>query len=336
MSGADTSQVGVALRGLLSMASFPALGYLLRRRRWDDADTAVDMTGKICVVTGGSRGIGLAIARALAVRGATVTILCRDGTRGAEARDAIDAECRGAGTAGRAYVEPVDVASVGAVRDFVARFRTRFARLDVLVNNAGAFFASRRRSADGLELTFATNVLGGFHLTHALFPLLSAAAPARVIHMGSAAQYFRALDVDELLSNDRPYLGEWVYAHSKRALCELNERWAAHLCRAGVTSNCTHPGLVATPGVEHGFPLYNRLFGRLLRDLDQGADTAVWLATSRAAAGVTGKLWFDRAAQPSHLLPFTRCRPAEVDRLWEACLSLSITGTHAGAGAEAP
>jgi hypothetical protein len=89
-----------------------------------------------------------------------------------------------------------------------------------------------------------------------------------------------------------------------------------------VTSSCVHPGLADTPGVEQGFPLYHRLAGPALRDAAEGADTALWLAASPAAAGRSGELWFDRAPRPAHVVPWTRSPRAEAERLWAACAAL--------------
>jgi NAD(P)-dependent dehydrogenase (short-subunit alcohol dehydrogenase family) len=208
----------------------------------------------------------------------------------------------------------------------------RWQWLDVLVNNVGAFFNTRRHSADGLELTFATNVLGGFALTRALLPLLRAAAPSRVVHVGSAAQHFHRLHVDRLLRGASSYVGELVYAHTKRAVAELNVRWAERLAQEGITSNCMHPGLTLTPGVARAAPIYRHATGWALRTLAQGADTAVWLAVAREVAGETGGFWFDRRRQPLHIVPWTRAPEDEVDELWAACERCSWQANGAQSG----
>ena len=303
-----------ALREVAGAAAYPAVGHWLHRRGFDPRDLDVDLGGKVCVVTGASSGLGLAVARGLAARGATVVMVSRDPDRGEAARRAVGE---------RAELQLADLSSVAAVHALAARLRARHDRVDVLVNNAGLSSWERRVSSDGLELTFATNVLGGFVLTHLLLPLLRRAAPARVIHMTSAAIYGQRLDVDALLARDgRRYRGAVQYALTKRAQVELNALWAARLAGTGVASSCVHPGLAATPGVAQSFPLYHRLAGRALRDPDQGADTAIWLAASPAAAGSSGELWFDRTRRPSHMVPWTRSPRAEAERLWAACAAL--------------
>jgi dehydrogenase/reductase SDR family member 12 len=317
--------IGGALRELARVASYPATGYWLGRRAWDPAALDVDLTGKVCVVTGASRGLGFAAARALALRGADVVMICRDPARGEAARRAI-----AVATGARVALELCDLAELGAVRALAARLAARLPRLDVLVHNAGALFDALHRTADGHEATFATNVLGGYHLTRRVLPQLRAAAPSRIIHVGSAAMYLARLDVGRLAPHES-YSGARAYALSKRAVAELSAVWADRLAGTGVTSNAMHPGLTATPGVERTFPRYHRWFGSILRDPDQGADTMVWLAVARAVAGESGKLWFDRREQAAHAAPWTRCDRAEGQRLWDHCAALCGLPAELGA-----
>ncbi len=310
-----------ALREIGGAASYLSVGHRLHRRGFDPADLDVDLAGKVCVVTGASEGLGLAVARGLADRGATVVMVSRDPGRGEAARRAVGP---------RAELELADLAEVAAVHDLAARIAARHDRVHALVNNAGISLRERRTSSEGIELTFATNVLGGFVLTHLLRPLLGRAAPARVVHMTSAALYGQRLDVDALLAGDgRRYHGAIQYALTKRAQVELGELHAEQLRGSGVTSSCVHPGLADTPGVARGFPLYHRLAGPALRDAAEGADTALWLAASPAVAGRSGELWFDRQTRPTHVVPWTRCPRAEAERLWAACAALGRVGGSA-------
>ena len=136
------------------------------------------MDGRVVLVTGASSGLGMAIAEGFARLGARVHLLVRSAERGERARAEILARVEipgasvvGTGSSVDLRVELCDLSDLGAVRRFAAHFSIE-ARLDVLVNNAGAMLDDRRLSVDGIELTFATNVLGPFVLTNLLTPLL--------------------------------------------------------------------------------------------------------------------------------------------------------------------
>ena len=150
------------------------------------------MDGKVVVVTGATSGLGLAAAEGFAQLGATVWLLARSEERGERAR---------AGVAQRTGNEDVclglcDVSHLGAVREFAERFAAESPRLDVLVNNAGVMTAERTLSADGIELTFATNVLGPFLLTNLLLGVIRASAPARIVNVSSGGMYTQRLDAE--------------------------------------------------------------------------------------------------------------------------------------------
>jgi NAD(P)-dependent dehydrogenase (short-subunit alcohol dehydrogenase family) len=141
------------------------------------------MQGKICLITGGTNGIGKSTARALAQQGATVVIVGRDALKTAAVAD----ELRSA--TGHQQVDTLvaDLSSQQAVRRLAAEFKSKYTRLHVLLNNAGAMFWDRQVTVDGLERTLALNHLAYFLLTNLLLDTLKASAPARIVNVSSAA-----------------------------------------------------------------------------------------------------------------------------------------------------
>ena len=292
------------------------IGLRLRRRGWEELPR---MDGKVVLVTGATAGIGRAAAEAFACLGAGVRILARDGARGERARDEIAAATGNPDV----RVGLCDLSDLGAVRAFAERFVAEEPRLDVLVNNAGFLPAERRESVDGIELTFATNVLGPFLLTKLLLPLLEASAPARIISVSSGGMYAERLDVGDLETAGRKFDGSRVYARTKRAQVVLTELWAERLRGTGVVAHAMHPGWADTPGVRSSLPTFRRVTGPLLRTSEEGADTIVWLGAAEEPGRVSGLFWHDRRERPTHLLPWTKESAEDRARLWDACVELS-------------
>jgi dehydrogenase/reductase SDR family protein 12 len=310
------------LDALLEQAFFigyTAIGYHLRQLGWDPADLDIDLAGHHAVVTGANSGLGYAISEELAALGATLTLVVRDRDRGEEARQVI-VERTGNPAVG---LEVADISDLAAVRDLAARLAGDHGRLDVLIHNAGVLLDQRRESADRVELTFATHVLGPFLLTGLLAPLLQASAPSRVIWVSSAGMYTQRLDVDDLQSECGDFNGTVAYAQAKRAQVMLTELWARRLAASGVTVNAMHPGWVDTPGLQRSLPTFYRLLWLFLRTPPQGADTAVWLAAAPGLDGESGHFWCDRRPRPAHKSARTRPRPEDYRQLWGECLRLS-------------
>jgi dehydrogenase/reductase SDR family member 12 len=300
--------------------SYGNTGYRFRRATlWNDIDLAVDLTGQVCAITGANSGIGLAAARQLARRGATIYLLVRNLERGAAAQARICEEAEHS----RVYVEAIDLSSAPSVRACADRIKAQTQRLDILINNAGDAFDRRELSIDGVELTFATNVLGPFVLTNALIPLLQNSTPARIINVSSGGMYLAKLDRNDLPYQRRKYDELMAYAQSKRALMMLTELWAEQLKSAGVTVNCMHPGWVDTPLLQTGLPAFRQSLRSILRTPDEGADTIVWLAATRELESITGRFWFDRRERAAHRIFLTKSSSEDYQRLWTECARLA-------------
>ena len=298
---------------------YSRLGYALRSRSWADDQPAGGLDGWSVLVTGANSGIGAATCERLVRGGATVHMLVRDRERGERARAEIAAGAAG----GELVLEVCDVSSLASVREFADRFLAEQPELHALVNNAGVMPARRAHTAEGFELTFATNVLGAFLLTALLLPALRRGAPARIVNVSSGGMYTQRLHAEDLQLEGREYEPAAVYAHTKRCEVILTELWAERLRGSGISVHAMHPGWADTPGVRSSLPRFRRVMRPMLRDADQGADTVAWLASAKEPASRSGLFWHDREPRRVHRFPWTRETEAERRRLWEECVLLS-------------
>ena len=247
---------------------------------------AHELSGRVALVTGATNGIGRVTAREFARRGARTLIVARDPGRG----EAVVREIRDA-TGATVEVLVADLSSREDVARLAGEARERTGRLDLLVNNAGAIFAERRVSADGVEMTLALNHLAYFLLTLELLPLLEAAPEARVVNVSSMAHERGAIDFEDL-QGERRY-GMWkAYAQSKLANVLFTRELARRLRGSRIAANALHPGAVAS-GFGRNHPGF---FGRLvaigapfLASPEKGARTTLHVATAPGLRGVTGK-----------------------------------------------
>ena len=297
--------------------SFSRPGYAIRAAGFDPDDLVVDLGEQRWLVTGANSGIGFETALALADLGAEVELLCRNPERGAEAAERI-ADSTGNRRV-RAHV--LDVSSLADVAQVAEQLIDR--PVDGIVHNAGVLPDDLIESADGLELTWATHVAGPHLLTRLLRPALDAAPAARVIFVSSGGMYTRGLETRDPDWQRRRYDGVLAYAETKRAQVVLAELWAEAFAETGVTCNSMHPGWAETPSVESSLPRFHRVTKPFLRTPAEGADTVVWLAASPAAAGETGRFFFDRRAVGTHWLLGTRESASERAWLWERCEKLA-------------
>jgi len=278
------------------------------------------MSGKTCLVTGATSGIGEQTALRLAMLGAAVIIVARDEARGRVTAGEIQERVPSA----RVEVMTADLSSLEQVRRLGEDVLARHDRLDVLINNAGVISTRRRLTADGLEVTFATNHLGPFLLTGLLRGLLERSAPARVVTVASAAhKQVRTIPWADL-PHGGPAVGGQAYAVSKLLNVLFTTELANRLAGTGVTANCLHPGFVRSAlgrDVGGGLGALVRLALLLRPGPAAGAQTPVYLASSAQAAAVTGGYFIKcKPASPSALAIDARAAA----RLWQ--LSEELTG----------
>jgi NAD(P)-dependent dehydrogenase (short-subunit alcohol dehydrogenase family) len=244
--------------------------------------------------------------------------VCRNEARGIQARDAIRE------ATGNPEVELVlgDLSAQSGVRSAAAQLLERCERIDVLLNNAGAYFAERTLTEDGLERTFALNHMGYFLLVSLLRERLVASAPARIVNVASAAHRGGWIDFDDLQWENKRYKGLKAYCDSKMLNILFTQELSRRLEGTGVTANCLHPG-----AIRSGFAVHeSSWFGGLVRlgswfmlSPEQGAQTSIYLACSSEVEGVSGGYY----AKKRPKRPMRKARnPKAAARLWEVSETL--------------
>jgi NAD(P)-dependent dehydrogenase (short-subunit alcohol dehydrogenase family) len=291
----------------------------------------VDMSGRVVVVTGATSGIGREVARGVARAGATTVVVGRGEGRAARAAEEIGRET------GNPHVRSVrvdDLAVQAQVRALAEGLLAGFPAIHVLVNNAGAYFHRREVTPDGLERTFALNVLAPYVLSTLLLPRLRASAPARIVNVSSAAHQGARVDFADLQSSAR-YSGFSVYGSSKLELIWLTREFARRLSGTGVTVNAVHPGFVRS-----GFARNNggavaagvRVASLFARSIRRGADTPFYLATAPEVDSVTGAYFSDRTQRPGSAESNDM---AKARQLMDACARFSGVAAVSGGSATA-
>ena len=276
------------------------------------------MNGETIVATGATSGIGEAAVVALAGLGARIVMVARDEARARATMLKIEAKAPRLGH--RAHL--ADLSRIAETRRVGEAIAASEARVDVLINNAGALFSRRQVTPEGVERTFALNHMAYFVLTQALRERLVASAPARIVSTSSTAHERATLDFNDL-QNASGYTGLKAYGRSKLANILFTRELARRLAGTGVTANCLHPGVVATRfGSSSGglvglaIPFLRPFF----ISADKGADTIVYLASSPEVASTTGAYFTKRRI----VEPSCAARDEEAaKRLWEASEALA-------------
>jgi NAD(P)-dependent dehydrogenase (short-subunit alcohol dehydrogenase family) len=274
-------------------------------------ETKSSAASPLCLVTGANTGIGFEVARGLAQQGARVALASRDQSRGQAAQEAIAQEFPQA----KPELLVVDLSDQRCIRSAAKNFLASHDVLDVLINNAAVGLKERQESVDGIEMTFAVNVLGYFLLTKLLLDSLRKAPAARIINVSS--RLAGGLDLSDVEFKRRPYDATAAYSQSKQADRMLTWALARRLEGTGVTANSMSPGVINTrllrtfaPGMQGKAP-------------SEGADTIVWLATSPEVADVTNRFWADRKE--------VRCQfhnSEQEEQLWRLCEHMTAASAN--------
>ena len=276
------------------------------------------MKGKTVVITGGTSGIGEIAADRLAQMGARIVLIARSKSRGKVTLARLHEKAPDLAHT----VHYADLTRISEMKRVAAEIASQEPRIDVLINNAGAMFANRRLTEDGLECTFALNHMAYFVITEGLRERLLASAPARVVNTASTAHQGASLEFDDLQLTES-FGAMKAYGRSKLCNILFTRELARRLHGTGVTANCLHPGFVATRFGDESGGLISRFVGlaKLLAiSPANGAETIVYLASSPEIAAITGQYFYK-------CRPIAPSREAQNDKtanlLWERSAELA-------------
>lgn len=258
-----------------------------------DENTANNrIEGKTILITGATNGIGFATAHGLARLGGNIIIVGRDATRAAQTK----AEIEKITTPDKVHILLADLTAQAEVRRVAAEIQDQFPQLDALINNAGAVFARRQLTVDGLEMTLALNHLAPFLLTSLLLDKLKQSGAGRVVTVASMAHNGARIPFGDI-NHERGYSSFGVYGQTKLMNIMFTYALARRLNGSSVTANALHPGVVASNfGASNGgaWKFVFTLARPFFVTSEQGAETSVYLASSPEVAGESGKYFIKR------------------------------------------
>ncbi len=246
------------------------------------------MTGKTVLVTGATNGIGFITALELAKMDAVVLMVARDEKKGRAKLEEIRK------TVPNAKLELLlaDLSSMTSIRQLATNITAKYSSLDVLVNNAGAFYSERKVSKDGLEMTFALNHIGYFLLTNLLLETLKRGKNARIVSVSSGAHLGAKINFEDL-QLEQKFNGWAAYCTSKLMNVLFTKELARRLAGTGVTANCLHPGFVNTGFAGDSSDFFGKALNFAKNILaitpEKGAETMIYLSSSAEVANVTGE-----------------------------------------------
>ncbi len=276
--------------------SFTRIGYVARLLPL--RPVSADFTGQSWLVTGATGGIGKATTLLAASKGARVLAVGRN-------RDALAAlVAESAGLKGSVIPIECDLSSIAAI-DEMARGGEISTPIDVLVNNVGILNRLYSETSEGFETTYATSLLGHFHLTETLAEIGRLADRSVLINVASGGMFNVPLKLPMLNQKEKGFNGFASYASHKRAQVALADYWRAKFGALNLRAYAIHPGWADTAGVQSSLPTFRKILRPVLRNAEQGADTIIWLAAERPDA-VDDRVWFDRKERTTHPFPHTR------------------------------
>ncbi|UUZ66409.1 SDR family NAD(P)-dependent oxidoreductase (plasmid) [Polaromonas sp. P1-6] len=296
--------------------SYSKIGYHARSLLWSRFKQ--DFSGQTWLVTGGSEGIGGSAARSAVNGGATVIVAARDAGK-------LKAFAESTNHPDKVITEVADFSLQEDTWKFVERLQARGTRIDVLVNNVGIQKREQILTKEGIEFSFATNVLGHYLLTRELLGRNMLNDNAAVIEVSSGGMYNHAMVVKDLNITGDGYLGVRAYGLAKRAQVMLTRYWRENYADPGCTFYSMHPGWTRTASVGRSMPRFAAILKSVLRKHDQGADTIVWLAATRPPHAMADLDLVRPQGAPAHIYahtPLSATTPADVAATLESLVQV--------------
>lgn len=277
--------------------SYSKIGYHARKLFW--SRLAPDFRGRTWLVVGGSEGIGGSAARSAVAAGARVICVGRDAAK-------LAAFAQSTAHPDQVIPRVADFSLRSSVWDLLARLEAAGEKIDVLVNNVGIQKRDQILTREGLETSFATNILSHYLFTRELLARGLLADDATVIETSSGGMYNHPLVVKDLNITGEGYVGVRAYGLSKRAQVVLTQYWRQKYAGSARRFYVMHPGWVDTAAVSRSMPRFRETLKSVLRSDPQGADTIVYLAATRPDQASDESIWFDRKERGAHIFPRTR------------------------------
>ncbi len=272
----------------------------------------MNMTNKLCVITGANSGIGFETAKALAKKGAYIVMVCRNEDKAIQAKNEILQTVDDAGIA----IVLCDFSIQKEIHKAAEEITSRYKKIDVLINNHGFIASERNETVDGLEETFAVNHIGYFLFTNLLLDNIKAAKKARIVNVASDAHRAGEFDPEniQLQENFSPMK---AYGNSKLFNILFTKELADRLKDSDVTANSLHPGVISSNFGQSGewyVSLFYKVFGVFMTSNKEGAETSVYLASSDEVENANGAYFKNKKA----VAPKKQARDMEAaKKLWE-------------------
>jgi NAD(P)-dependent dehydrogenase (short-subunit alcohol dehydrogenase family) len=295
---------------------------VMSKSKWTEKNIP-NQSGKIAIVTGSSSGIGYEAARILAKKNATVIIAVRNLEKGEYARSKIKSENPDANL----DIIKLDLADLSSVKSFVKEFKSKYNKLDMLINNAGVMIPPYTKTKDGFELQFGTNHLGHFALTLQLLDVIEKTPNARIVNVSSGAHKYGKINFDDLNWEKRDYKAWKAYGDSKIANLYFTKVLAEKVAKKNIQVTAAHPGWTATELQRHSgmIEFLNSIFAM---PQEQGALTTLRAAVDNDAKsgdyfGPNG--WQEWRGYPVKVEPNSLAKDKKIaNKLWD--VSEELTG----------